>query len=378
VTTSPADGGLPLYRQIVRELHAAIVRNEYVAGKPFISQREVCERFGVSTATAIRALNELVNQGILVRHRGRGTFVAEQPARTPAPADRSGATIACILFGLSSGHVSQMLSGVESGCKELGYRLLLSNSEASSEQELAALHRAREDNVSGVVLFPVEGSTNALAIEELRQSGIPLVMVDRYLPEIATGAVTADNYSIGYRVTDKLIDRGHRRIAALWDEIHCTSVRDRLTGHQQAMTAHQLPMDAQLTVLRSYQKMPTPARRQYLSELLASAEPPTALLCAHGYVLATIIQDLLDLDPELLERLDLASMDNVAPFDIVPFITAAAVLPSKEMGQAAVGLLEEAIKANEGTRAHHLVLPADIRDGARASRALAQLSTPDR
>ncbi|GAA5039175.1 DNA-binding LacI/PurR family transcriptional regulator [Thermocatellispora tengchongensis] len=356
--TSPGEG-LPLYRQIVNELHAAILRNEYVPGKPFISQREVCERFGVSTATAVRALNEMVGQGILIRQRGRGTFVAERDVRAAAtPGERETATIACVLFGLGSGHVSGMLSGVEAMCKEMGYRLLLSNSEWSPEQELLALRQARQDGVSGIVLFPVEGSSNALAIEEIRQSGIPVVMVDRYLPEIATSAVTADNVAVGYRVTEKLIEQGHRRIATLWDEIDCTSVRDRLTGHKQALVSYKVPEDPELTVLRSYQKMPEATRRQYLAGLLDGPEPPTALLCAHGYALATAMQDLRDLDPALLDRLALASMDDVAPFDIVPFITAAAVLPSKEMGRAAVELLQE-----DGAR--HIVLPIEVREGAR-------------
>ncbi|WP_117213851.1 substrate-binding domain-containing protein [Allorhizocola rhizosphaerae] len=363
VTTPGSSEGVPLYRRIVQELQAAILRNEYVPGKPFISQREVCDRYGVSTATAVRALNEMVNLGILERHRGRGTFVAEQQPKAAAPVERAGAAIACILFGLGSGHVSQMLRGVEARCKELGYRLFLSNSEASAEHELAALHRAKEDGVNGVVLFPVEGSSNALAIEELRQSGIPLVMVDRYLPEIASGVVTADNFGIGYQITAELIGQGHQRIAALWDEIDCTSVRDRFTGHKQALSAHRLPQDSELSVLRSYQKMAPAARRQHLSSLLDSSEPPTALLCAHGYVLATVMQDLREIDPGLLERVALASMDDVAPFDIVPFITAAAALPSKEMGYRAVSLLEETVSAHEHPRARHIVLPIEVRHG---------------
>ncbi|MGH3368759.1 MAG: GntR family transcriptional regulator, partial [Nocardioidaceae bacterium] len=255
-STTPSGEGVPLYRQIVQELQAAILRNEYVPGKPFISQREVCERFGVSTATAIRALNEMVGQGILERHRGRGTFVAESPRSVgQAVRERGGPTVACILFGLGSAHVSQMLSGVESMCKALGYRLLLSNSEASSDHELAAIRRAQEDDVSGIVLFPVEGSTNALAIAELRQAGTALVMVDRYLPQVATGVVTADNFSVGYQVTERLLEQGHRRIATLWDEVDCTSVRDRLTGHKQALAANGVPEDAELTVLRPFSKM---------------------------------------------------------------------------------------------------------------------------
>src|SRR3712207_6188271 len=74
------DDGSPLYRHVKQELLAAIARGEYVADQPFITQREVCERFDVSTTTAVRALNELVAEGELVRRRGLGTFVAPKPA----------------------------------------------------------------------------------------------------------------------------------------------------------------------------------------------------------------------------------------------------------------------------------------------------------
>lgn len=73
------------------------------------------------------------------------------------------------------------------------------HSEASSAQELSALRQAQAGDVSGIVLFPVDGSTNALAIAELRKEGIPVVMVDRYLPNVATGVVTADNFAIWYQ-----------------------------------------------------------------------------------------------------------------------------------------------------------------------------------
>jgi DNA-binding LacI/PurR family transcriptional regulator len=359
--TSPE--GVPLYRQIIDELRADIARGAFVPGKPFVSQRDVCERFGVSTATAVRALNEMVSLGILVRQRGRGTFVAE-PNPQPSSSPERSSDLACILFGLGSGHVSRMLAGVEAAAKELDYRLLLSNSEGSAETELAALRRAREDGVRGVVLFPVEGSTAAAAVTELAKAGIPVVMVDRYLPEIPTGAVTADNFAVGYRVTERLIQHGHQRIATLWDELSATSVHDRLTGHRQALTAHQIDEDPNLTALRSYQKLPADARRHHLVSLLESPEPPTALLCAHGYVLATVMQDLFQLDPGLPERIALASMDDVAPFDIVPFIDVAAALPSREMGRVAVGLLDEAVSAADQHRGRRVVLPIEVRDGA--------------
>ncbi|MBD0420224.1 GntR family transcriptional regulator [Streptomyces sp. TRM S81-3] len=59
-----------------------IARGEYRPDAPFTTRREICERFEVSMGTAVRVLNELVQEGVLVRRRGRGTFVAEAAMRT--------------------------------------------------------------------------------------------------------------------------------------------------------------------------------------------------------------------------------------------------------------------------------------------------------
>ncbi|MFE3454326.1 GntR family transcriptional regulator [Nonomuraea sp. NPDC059194] len=96
--------------------------------------------FGVSTTTAVRALNELVTEGFLVRQRGRGTFVADRPApsSSAAPRERS---IAHVMCG-SGPHNSDVVGGIESVSAELGYRMFLSNSGASAAAQERALRQA--------------------------------------------------------------------------------------------------------------------------------------------------------------------------------------------------------------------------------------------
>src|SRR5579859_1564778 len=87
---------VPLYQQVKRDLLAAIAAGEYAPGRPFVTQREICERFNVSHATAVRALNDLAAEGHVVRKRGQGTFVAERPPEQAARGEADG-TIACVL-----------------------------------------------------------------------------------------------------------------------------------------------------------------------------------------------------------------------------------------------------------------------------------------
>ncbi len=71
--TSP----LPLYFQLQERLRAAIEAGEIEPGAQIPSEGELCRRYDVSHATVKQALGNLVNQQLLYRVRGKGTFVAE-------------------------------------------------------------------------------------------------------------------------------------------------------------------------------------------------------------------------------------------------------------------------------------------------------------
>lgn len=350
----------PLYQQVKRILVGAISRGEYEPDQPFVTQREVCERYGVSTTTAVRALNELVADGILVRRRGKGTFVADRSGR-PAT-DAGGPAIACVVQGLSGPHVWQIVRGVESVCAQRGYRMFLSESDGSADRQGRALRQAIDTGAGGVVLYSVEGEANTDLIEELRHRRIPLVLVDRYRTDLATDAVVADDFGLGYGITRELIERGHHRIATLWTETNCTSVRDRLTGHEHALREYGRPILPELTRLRPYHTLSGGPQRSALSRLLDNAEPPTALLCANGYILARAATDLLHLSGALPADVELASMDDAGPYDIAPLTVLSATLPSTEIGQQAAELVISRIGAEDPYRdVRRIVLGVRIR-----------------
>ena len=66
---------IPLYFQLKTLLLESILRGEYGPGDRLPTEHELCERFGISRTPAIRALTELAQEGVVLRHRRRGTFV---------------------------------------------------------------------------------------------------------------------------------------------------------------------------------------------------------------------------------------------------------------------------------------------------------------
>jgi GntR family transcriptional regulator len=75
----------PRYHQVYVRLRSWVRDGSYAVGSQIPTEPELCELFGVSRITVRKAISELVREGWLVRHQGKGTFVslgASQPAAT--------------------------------------------------------------------------------------------------------------------------------------------------------------------------------------------------------------------------------------------------------------------------------------------------------
>jgi DNA-binding GntR family transcriptional regulator len=65
----------PAYIQLVNILSDQIGSGEFRSGQRLPSESQLCERYGVSPMTVRRAINILVDQGLVTTAQGKGTFV---------------------------------------------------------------------------------------------------------------------------------------------------------------------------------------------------------------------------------------------------------------------------------------------------------------
>jgi len=72
-------GPIPLYYQIAKRLREAIASGELPAGTRIENEQMLVEQLGISRPTIRRALQDLVDEGLLVRQRGIGTQVVGGP-----------------------------------------------------------------------------------------------------------------------------------------------------------------------------------------------------------------------------------------------------------------------------------------------------------
>lgn len=147
---------LPLYYQIKQNLLELVESGRFIAGDLLPAESEMGEYYGVSRLTVRQAVGELVREGVLLRERGRGTFVA-RPKTT---------------------HVMVRTSGFSERIKELGQT---PSSKVLSYEVIPApvnvaeyLHITEGDPVYKLVrLRSVDGEPQLIETTHLPQSMFP-------------------------------------------------------------------------------------------------------------------------------------------------------------------------------------------------------------
>jgi GntR family transcriptional regulator len=71
------DSPIPLYYQLKKIISELIENEEIKENDTVPTERELCEYHGISRMTVNKAIASLVNEGLLYRERGKGTFVVK-------------------------------------------------------------------------------------------------------------------------------------------------------------------------------------------------------------------------------------------------------------------------------------------------------------
>lgn len=74
---------IPLYLQLEQLWRSQFAGGQLKPGDMFPPEHEICKQYGVSPITVKQAMKSLVGDGVLVRERGRGTFVARSRVASP-------------------------------------------------------------------------------------------------------------------------------------------------------------------------------------------------------------------------------------------------------------------------------------------------------
>lgn len=101
------DSATPLYQQVANDLREAIVNDVYHVGARIPTEPELSHLYGVSRITVRKAIEILVDEGLLAKRQGKGTFVQEAHRAPMVHDDRraalNGFSASCRQNGLEPG-----------------------------------------------------------------------------------------------------------------------------------------------------------------------------------------------------------------------------------------------------------------------------------
>lgn len=101
------DSATPLYQQVANDLHEAIVNDVYHVGARVPTETELSRLYDVSRITIRKAIEMLVEEGLLTKRQGKGTFVQESHRALMVLDDRrtalNGFSASCRQNGLEPG-----------------------------------------------------------------------------------------------------------------------------------------------------------------------------------------------------------------------------------------------------------------------------------
>ncbi len=92
------NSGLPMYRQLSNIIRTNVENGVYEVNQKIPTEMELSKKYNVSRVTVRKALEELVEDGILLRKQGKGTFISEKKT-TNANYPQTSFADACLLSG---------------------------------------------------------------------------------------------------------------------------------------------------------------------------------------------------------------------------------------------------------------------------------------
>ncbi|MGH8877251.1 MAG: LacI family DNA-binding transcriptional regulator [Stackebrandtia sp.] len=201
------------FRRLAAQLRAELRSGVIAPESKLPTEQELAARHGVSMTTVRRALNELADDGLVVRRQGAGTFAAPT-GRGP---DGTGPLVG-VLVPDTTLYYPRVIEGIEDALSAADARLMLASSRYSVSEEDKAIARLIDSGVEGLLAVPtlIGRDDPAAVLARLSTLPVPVVLVERRLdPGLldVSEHVCTDHTTGGFLAVRHLHELGHRRIA---------------------------------------------------------------------------------------------------------------------------------------------------------------------
>jgi LacI family transcriptional regulator len=314
---------------------------------------EVAELAGVSISTVSHVINETRPVGDELRQRVLEAMdtLDYRPNRL-ARSLRMGEThtIGVIVPDSSNPFFAEVARGIEDASFAQGYSVILCNSDGDLEKELLYTNVLASKQVDGILFVAAGVSTEH--IRGLQEEEVPVVVVDREIPDVSVDEVLTDNVRGGEMATRHLIDLGHRRIGCITGPSDLTPSADRFVGYCRALQEAGLSVDEEIVVRGDFQYEGGYQRAQ---QLLNVDDPPTAMFACNDLMAVGVIRAAREMERRVPADLSVVGFDDVSLASFTSPALTTVAQPKYEIGVLATKLLLDRMEDQDKPPRHRLL-----------------------
>jgi len=307
------------------------------------TQEDVAREAGVSRATVSYVINNRTDGNVRISEetRCRVLEAIEELGYRPnvlARSLRQGQThtIGMIVPDNTNPFFAEVARGVEDTSFAQGYSVILCNSDGDLDKELLYTNVLAEKRVDGILFVAAGMSTEHIcALQERR---MPVVVVDRDIPDVAVDSVMTANERGGWLATRHLIELGHRHIGCIAGPSDVTPSAERVTGYRQALRETGILVDEALIVKGDFQYE---SGYQAARQLLSMEDPPTAIFACNDLMAIGTVSAAVRLGRQVPADLSVVGFDDVPLASFANPALTTIVQPKYEIGVVAATMLLE-------------------------------------
>jgi len=253
-------------------------------------------------------------------------------------------TLGMVISDITNPFYPQIVRGAEEAALQRGYLLFILNTDENSDRERRVLATLRARKVDGLLLTVAPGAEDLSHVAQFRDSGLPIVCLDRRVPGIDLDLVRVDNSHGARMCIQHLLSRGHRRIGLLGGSPGVETAQLRLEGYQQALADAGLPQDPRLVRHGDFR---LDSGYRLSKEMLLEANPPTALFASNAMMGFGALKAIHELGLRCPEDVALAVFDEVPFGDVIQPRLTVVSQPAYEMGRVGTELLIARLEGRE-------------------------------
>jgi LacI family transcriptional regulator len=320
--------------------------------------RDVAKLAGVAPITVSRVVNDsgYVSKETRARVEAAVKELGYVPNMLgPSLRFKQTMTLAMVVTDIGNPFWTTVTRGVEDVAQANGYSTILCNTDESEEKQDQYLHMLLRRRIDGILLVPASSSPDPIRL--IQKQGIPVVVLDRSVPNVDVDIVRADSEAGAYQLAKHLISFGHRHITILAGPQGVSTSVDRVNGFCRALSDTGLdPCNTQVL----WGNYTEESGYEMAREALAATPKPTALFAANNFVAIGALRALREADHRIPEDIAMVAFDDIPlTYTVEPFLTVA-TQPAREMGKQAVRLLLARIKGDTGRQSQQIILPTGM------------------